>query len=65
MLNHLRKIRYQQGCRHRDAGFLPKMKDSVYLEGYLKGRLEGLDGIIEYFPSVEAYMEWKFKDSLG
>ncbi|MBO3460140.1 hypothetical protein G7B40_000150 [Aetokthonos hydrillicola Thurmond2011] len=63
MLNHLIKIRYQQGCRDRDAGCLPKMEDSVYLEGYLKGRPEGLDGIVQFFPSLEAYMKWKFKDS--
>ncbi|MDZ8050208.1 MAG: hypothetical protein RMX68_023780 [Aulosira sp. ZfuVER01] len=62
MLNHLREIRYQQGCRDRDAGFLPKMQDSIYLEAYLKGRPEGLDGIIKYFPSIEAYMKWKLKN---
>ncbi|MBD2210224.1 hypothetical protein H6G64_16805 [Calothrix sp. FACHB-156] len=62
MFNNLREIRYQQGCRDRDAGLLPKMQDSAYLEAYLKGRPEGLDGIMQYFPSVEAYMKWKFKD---
>ncbi|OUL26819.1 hypothetical protein [Nostoc sp. 106C] len=62
MLNHLREIRYQQGCRDRDAGFLPKMHDSIYLEAYLQGRPEGLDGIIQYFPSIEAYMKWKLKN---
>lgn len=63
MLNHLREIRYQQGCRDRDAGFLPKMQDSAYLEGFLKGRPEGMDGIVQFFPSYEAYMQWKFKSS--
>ncbi|BAY33808.1 hypothetical protein NIES2107_57100 [Nostoc carneum NIES-2107] len=62
MFNHLREIRYQQGCRDRDAGLLPKIQDSAYLEAYLQGRPEGLDGIMQYFPSVEAYMKWKFKD---
>lgn len=63
MFNNLREIRYQKGCSDRDAGILPKMQDSVYLEGYLKGRPEGLDGIIQYFPSFEEYITWKFKDS--
>jgi hypothetical protein len=63
MLNHIREIRYQQGCCDRRAGCLPKSQDSVYLEGYLKGRPEGLDGIIQFFPSLEVYMKWKFKDS--
>jgi hypothetical protein len=63
MLNHLREIRYQQGLSDRDAGHLPKRQDSVYVEGYLKGRPEELDGIIQFFPSLEAYMQWKFKDS--
>ncbi|BAY93126.1 MULTISPECIES: hypothetical protein [unclassified Tolypothrix] len=62
MFNNFREIRYQQGCRDRDAGLLPKIQDSAYLEAYLKGRPEGLDGIMQYFPSVEAYMKWKFKD---
>ncbi len=57
MLNHLREIRYQEGCRDRDAGCLPKMQDSVYVEGYLKGRPEGLDGIVQFFPSFEVYMK--------
>ncbi len=63
MLNRLREIRYQQGCCDRNAGCLPKMQDSVYLEGYLKGRPEGLDEIVQFFPSLEAYMRWKLKDS--
>ncbi|WP_199330982.1 MULTISPECIES: hypothetical protein [unclassified Calothrix] len=62
MFDRLREIHYQQGCRDRDAGLLPQMQGSVYLEAYLQGRPQGLDGIIQYFPSVEAYMQWKFKD---
>jgi hypothetical protein len=61
MFNHFINTRYEQGLKHRDAGILPQMQDSVYLEGYLKGRPEGLDGILQYFDSVEAYMKWKFK----
>lgn len=61
MLEHLRESRYQQGRRDRDAGLLPRMQDSAYLEGYLKGRPEGLDGIVRYFPSLEAYMHWKYR----
>ncbi len=61
MLNNLRETRYQQGRRDRDAGILPKLGDSTYLEGYLKGRPEGLDGIMQYFPSIESYVQWKSK----
>lgn len=63
MLDHLRESHYQQGRRDRDAGLLPRMQGSVYLEGYLKGRPQGLDGIVKYFPSIEAYMKWKSKTS--
>lgn len=59
MLDHLRESHYQQGRRDRDAGLLPRMQGSVYLEGYLKGRPQGLDGIVQYFPSIEAYIKWK------
>jgi hypothetical protein len=59
MLNHLRQQRHQKGQRDRDAGLLPRMQDSAYLEGYLKGRPEGLDGILEYFASIEDYLLWK------
>jgi hypothetical protein len=63
MFGKLREIRYQQGCSDRNAGILPKMQDSVYLEGYLKSRPEGLDNIVQFFPSFEEYMKWKLKDS--
>lgn len=61
MLEHLREQRYHQGQRDRNAGVLPKSRDFDYLEGYLKGRPEGLDGVVRYFPSVEDYMKWKHK----
>lgn len=63
MLEHLREQQYQQGRRDRDAGRLPRMEGSAYLEGYLKGRPEGLDGMIQYFPTLESYLKWKYKDS--
>jgi hypothetical protein len=63
MFEHLREQHYQQGCRDRDRGLLPKMQSSVYLEGYLKGRPPGLDGTIQYFSTVESYLKWKNKDS--
>jgi hypothetical protein len=53
--------RFQEGCRDRDAGRLPRMPDSIYLNGYLSNRPEGLDGIVQYFPSVEAYFQWKLR----
>ncbi|MEE3715621.1 hypothetical protein V2H45_02555 [Tumidithrix elongata RA019] len=63
MFEHLRETRYQEGCRDRDRGILPSQDDSVYLEGYLKGRPEGLDGIMQYFPTVEDFMKWKYTNS--
>jgi hypothetical protein len=59
MLGGFRDMVYQQGQRDRNSGLLPQKQDSVYLEGYLKGRPEGLDGIMQYFPSIEAYLNWK------
>lgn len=63
MLNHLREIRYQEGRRDQQAGCLPKRQDSAYLEGYLKDRPEGLDNIIQYFSTVEAFLNWRNKTS--
>jgi hypothetical protein len=59
MLEYLRERRYQQGQRDRDAGSLPTRQNVDYLEGYLKGRPEGLDGIMGYFPSVEDYINYR------
>ena len=59
MLNHLWQERFQKGQCDRDAGLLPRMHDSAYLEGYLKGRPEGLDNTMQYFPSIEEYIAWK------
>ena len=64
MLEHLRKQQYQQGQRDRDAGLLPQMESSIYLEGYLKGRPGGLDSIIQYFPSIESYFRWKYQSMI-
>ena len=44
MFGNIREARYQEGQRDRDGGVLPCKDDSAYLEGYLKGRPEGLDG---------------------
>jgi len=63
MLNFLRENRYRQGCCDRDAGLLPRTQDKVYLEGYLKGRPEGLDTTIQYFPSLEEYLVWRTRAS--
>ncbi len=60
MLNHLRQQQLQRGQHDRDAGRLPQTDSSTYLEGYLKGRPEGLDGIVQYFPSLESYLKWKY-----
>lgn len=61
MFNYLREERYQKGCCDRDRGLLPRTQDSAYLDGYFSDRPEGLDGIIQYFPSLESYLKWKFK----
>jgi hypothetical protein len=58
-LNYLSQDRYQEGCRDRDRGQLPRLQDSTYLAGYLKGRPRGLDDEIQYYPSLEAYFEAK------
>lgn len=59
LFKRLEEDHYQLGCRDRLAGQLPQMRDSVYLSGYLYGRPSGLDDEIQYFPSVEAYLQWK------
>jgi hypothetical protein len=63
MFENLRERHYQQGQRDRDAGFLPRVQGAIYLEGYLRGRPDGLDGIMQYFPSTEAYLKWKHNPS--
>ncbi len=63
MFGNIREARYQEGQRDRDGGILPRKDDSAYLEGYLKGRPEGLDGVIQYFPTVEDYLKWKSNHS--
>lgn len=63
MFRNIREKYYQEGQRDRDGGKLPLKDDSAYLEGYLKGRPEGLDGVMQYFPTVEDYLKWKLKHS--
>ncbi len=59
MFNHLWQEQFQRGRRDRDAGLLPRKQDGAYLEGYLKGRPEGLDDTLQFFPSLEEYLIWK------
>jgi hypothetical protein len=59
MFNYLRQEQFQKGQRDRDAGLLPRTQDSNYLSGYLKGRPEGLDETVQYFTSLEDYLNWK------
>lgn len=56
-----RDDRYQQGCRDRTDGLLPRLDDSAYLSGYFSNRPEGLDEIVQHFSSVEDYLIWKRK----
>lgn len=65
MLDFLWREHFQRGRRDRDAGLLPKSQDSAYLNGYLKGRPEGLDSTMQYFSSIEEYMAWKQKTRGG
>lgn len=50
---------FQLGCRDRDQGKLPQSQDSVYLSGYLSNRPRGIDDKIQYFSTLEAYLDWK------
>jgi hypothetical protein len=59
MFSHLCQEQFQKGQRDRDAGLLPRTQDSSYLSGYFKGRPEGLDATVQYFASVEEYLQWK------
>jgi hypothetical protein len=63
MLHFLSGDLYQHGCCNRQAGILPRIQNKVYLEGYRKGRPEGLDTIVQYFPSVAEYLVWKARAS--
>lgn len=58
-LDRRQERQFQLGCRDRLAGRLPKLRDSTYLSGYLAERPEGFDGVIQYFPTLEQYWEWK------
>lgn len=62
-LEHLKEDQMQKGQHDRDAGILPASTDFIYLEGYFQGRPEGVDGIIQYFPSLESYLNWKYHTS--
>ncbi|NUN67071.1 hypothetical protein HCU40_20525 (plasmid) [Pseudanabaena biceps] len=63
MLGHSRASHYQEGLRDRDAGKLPRKKNSVYLEAYLSDRPGGLDVVLDYFPTIEEYIHWKLNHS--
>lgn len=64
-LNHwfeqFREDRFQRGCSDRDAGKLPKLNDSTYLRGYFSDRPEGLDAVVQFFPTIEDYLLWKYR----
>ncbi|GFE67534.1 hypothetical protein [Chroococcus sp. FPU101] len=57
--HHLEENLYQIGCDDRDRGLLPRRQDCAYLNGYLSDRPQGLDGEIQYFPTIEGYIHWK------
>ncbi len=63
MFKRLTEQHYQQGCRDRQAGLLPRMPGDIYLRGYLQDRPGGLDEVVQYFPTVESYLKWKSKIS--
>jgi len=53
--------RFQLGRCDRDAGKLPKLNDSTYLRGYFSDRPEGLDSVVQFFPTIEEYLQWKYR----
>ena len=59
--HRLEEEQYQQGCRDRLQGKLPQKQDSIYLSGYLSDRPRGLDDKIQYFSTLETYLEWKMR----
>lgn len=50
---------FEQGCRDRDAGLLPQSTNTDYWDGYRSGRPTGLDEVVRYFPTVEAFLAWR------
>lgn len=52
---------FEQGFRDHKAGLLPRMTASAYLRGYNDERLGGLDEIMQYFSTLDAYIAWKSK----
>jgi hypothetical protein len=56
---------FKRGCRDRDAGLLPQSTNSAYWDGYRSGRPPGLDGVIRYFPTLEAFLAWRARDVEG
>jgi hypothetical protein len=59
LFQHRQEDQFQQGCGDRTQGNLPKSQDSAYLRGYLSNRPQGLDDAIQYFSTLEAYLNWK------
>ncbi|MFM7887414.1 MAG: hypothetical protein ACKPCM_12140, partial [Pseudanabaena sp.] len=57
IFGNIREARYQEGQRDRDRGVLPRKDDSAYIEGYLKGRPEGLDEVLQYFPVDTTHLQ--------
>ncbi|MBD2234483.1 hypothetical protein [Phormidium tenue] len=47
------------GCCDRDAGLLPQSTDADYWDGYRSGRPTGLDEVVRYFPTAEAFLAWR------
>ena len=63
MFGKIKEARYQEGCKDRVEGKLPRKKNSDYIEGYCKDRPGGLDMVVQYFPTVEDYLRWKLNHS--
>lgn len=62
-VNDLNETRYQMGCSDRDRGLLPQRQDSPYLNGYLADRPKGLDDEMQYYPTLESYLNAKHRYS--
>ncbi|MBD2111870.1 MULTISPECIES: hypothetical protein [Cyanophyceae] len=50
---------FEQGCRDRSTDLLPQSTNADYWKGDRLGRSTGLDEVVRYFPTVEAFLAWR------
>lgn len=59
VMRNLRDRYFQQGCRDRNTDLLPQGTNADYWKGDRSGRPAGLDEVVRYFPTVEAFLVWR------